>query len=233
MAFNPSEHMIRVQGNREYLPVAARLLWFREEHPDWSIETESLQIDVEKQYAIFHARIKDAQGRTRAGATKMENVRGFADYVEKAETGAVGRALAYCGYGTQFAPELEEGERLADAPAVSKGFKEAADIEARTSIAGGRGSGGGNGAVLPPPPKPEMTVEERESKQAWKRLYDRLDREQMPKDRDAIRDLFENLLGERKERYSTEEVNRAVTRFDAEFGGGGGAREEDGEYARA
>jgi hypothetical protein len=51
-----------------------------------------------------------------ATATKMENVRGFPDYLEKSETGAVGRALAFCGYGTQFAPELEESNRLADAP---------------------------------------------------------------------------------------------------------------------
>ena len=40
----------------------------------------------------------------------------FADYLEKAETRAVGRALAMCGYGTQFAPELEERERIVDSP---------------------------------------------------------------------------------------------------------------------
>jgi hypothetical protein len=56
-----------------------------------------------------------------ATATKMENVRGFPDYLEKAETGSVGRALAYCGFGTQFAPELEEESRFADAPYASSG----------------------------------------------------------------------------------------------------------------
>ena len=36
---------------------------------------------------------------------------------EKAETKAVGRALAMLGYGTQFAAdELDEGERIADTP---------------------------------------------------------------------------------------------------------------------
>jgi hypothetical protein len=35
---------------------------------------------------------------------------------EKDETGAVGRALAMCGYGTLQAPEFDEGDRLADAP---------------------------------------------------------------------------------------------------------------------
>ena len=41
---------------------------------------------------------------------------GFPDYIEKAETGAIGRALAMCGYGTLQAPEFDEQDRLADAP---------------------------------------------------------------------------------------------------------------------
>ena len=40
---------------------------------------------------------------------------------EKAETKAVGRALAMLGYGTQFAPELDEGERIVDSPVERKG----------------------------------------------------------------------------------------------------------------
>lgn len=120
MAFDPKRHMMRVQGGKEYLPVSARLIWFREEHPDWGIMTESVEINLEKQYAIFKAVIMDENGKTMATATKMENVRGFADYLEKAETGSVGRALAYCGYGTQFAPELEEGERIADTPRTAR-----------------------------------------------------------------------------------------------------------------
>jgi 16S rRNA (adenine1518-N6/adenine1519-N6)-dimethyltransferase len=123
MAFDKSKHLIRVQGGREYLPVSARLVWFREEHPDWSIVTNPVEINLEKQYAIFSATIMNPEGRIMATATKMENVRGFGDYMEKAETGAVGRALAYCGYGTQFAPELEEGTRLADAPFAPGGAR--------------------------------------------------------------------------------------------------------------
>jgi hypothetical protein len=60
--------------------------------------------------------IKDASGRIIATARKRETENGFPDYIEKAETGAVGRALAMCGYGTLQAPEFDEGERLADAP---------------------------------------------------------------------------------------------------------------------
>jgi hypothetical protein len=41
--------------------------------------------------------------------------------MEKAETGAIGRALALIGYGTQFcADELDEGDRIVDAPVAKK-----------------------------------------------------------------------------------------------------------------
>ena len=46
----------------------------------------------------------------------MEKAASFPDYVEKAETGAIGRALAALGYGTQFAPELNEQHRIVDSP---------------------------------------------------------------------------------------------------------------------
>lgn len=102
-------------GGKEYLQVAHRLVWFREERADWSIETKPLHFDGTG--AVFQATIKDASGRIVATATKSETKQGFADYIEKAETGAVGRALAYCGYGTQFCgDELDEGARIADAP---------------------------------------------------------------------------------------------------------------------
>jgi hypothetical protein len=109
MAFNVKRYLIKVQGGRYYLPVAARLVWFRDEHPDWRVETEPLEIDVERGVAIFRARVMDEQGNVLATGTKMETREGFADWIEKAETGAIGRALAVAGFGTQFAPELSEG----------------------------------------------------------------------------------------------------------------------------
>ena len=108
MSFDPKRYVIKVQGNREYLPVSARLIWFRSEHPDWGIVTEAIEINHEKQFAVFRASIFNEDGRLIATATKKEDVKGFGDYIEKAETGSVGRALAMCGYGAQFAPELEE-----------------------------------------------------------------------------------------------------------------------------
>lgn len=120
MTFDVKKHLIKVQGGKEYLPVAQRLVWFREEHPDWSIVTEPVMIDTEKGHAIFKATVYTSEGKAVGSGTKMETSRGFPDFVEKAETGSIGRALAVCGYGTQFAPELEEGERIVDSPQHTK-----------------------------------------------------------------------------------------------------------------
>ena len=98
----------------DYLPVAARIAWFRLEHPDWSIITK--EIKAAPKATVMKAIIKDEKGRVLATARKRESEAGFADYIEKAETGAIGRALAMCGYGTLQAPEFDEEERLADAP---------------------------------------------------------------------------------------------------------------------
>jgi len=116
MAFDPKQHVIRVRGGQEYLEVKWRLVWFRDEHPDWGIETQPIEINIQEGRAIFAARVFNAEGRLMATGTKMETRNDFGDFVEKAETGAIGRALAMCGYGTQFAPELAEGARIVDAP---------------------------------------------------------------------------------------------------------------------
>jgi len=105
--------LLNLKG-KDYLQAAHRIQWFREEKPDWSIETDCVTTSPES--SIFKATIKDASGKIIATAHKSETVKGFADHMEKAETGAISRALALCGYGTQFAQELDEGERLADSP---------------------------------------------------------------------------------------------------------------------
>lgn len=106
--------LLNLRG-KEYLQVQHRLVWMREEHADWSISTVMLK--AEKDIALARAEIRDGQGNLLASAHKTETPSGFGDFVEKAETGAIGRALAFCGYGTQFcADELDEGKRLADSP---------------------------------------------------------------------------------------------------------------------
>lgn len=105
--------LLILQG-KPYLQVAYRLVWFREEHPHATIETKVIELN--DKFTVFKAIICDESGRILATAHKREDVSHFKDNLEKSETGAIGRALALCGYGTQFAPELDEAERLADSP---------------------------------------------------------------------------------------------------------------------
>jgi hypothetical protein len=108
--------MSDIKGQK-YLQVAYRLVWFREEHPTWSISTEIIEWDREKKWIVIKAHIIDDNNRMIAEALKTGSAANFPmGYIEKAETGAIGRALAMCGYGTQFEPEFDEGEQLADAP---------------------------------------------------------------------------------------------------------------------
>lgn len=105
--------LLNLKG-KDYLPVAQRLVWFREEKPLWGIETSFLAL--ESDFAIAKAEVKDEAGRVIASAHKREDAKHFPDFMEKAETGAIGRALAEVGYGTQFAPELDEEDRIVDTP---------------------------------------------------------------------------------------------------------------------
>ena len=121
MSFNPNDYLIALKG-KPYLEVKWRLVWFRNENPDWGIQTTPVKIDLDAKYAIFKATITDQHGRIIAEGTKMEDIKGFSDFVEKAETGSIGRALGICGYGTQFAPEFDEivpgveNPRIVDSP---------------------------------------------------------------------------------------------------------------------
>ena len=108
--------LMNIRG-KPYLQVAHRLIWFREDHPAWRISTRIVSGEVTSHFAVVRAEISDSEGTLIASAHKLETEKGFPDFLEKAETGAIGRALALIGYGTQFcADELNEGNRLADSP---------------------------------------------------------------------------------------------------------------------
>lgn len=124
MAFNPNDHLMSLKG-KEYLQVMWRLVWFRDEKPLWCIDTQLEQLT--DNHAVFSAKIYDENGVLKSAGYGSESIKDFRDYIEKAETKAVGRALAMLGYGTQFAPEMDECEdgkdRIVDSPVPKKAQK--------------------------------------------------------------------------------------------------------------
>jgi hypothetical protein len=182
--FNPNEHLMQLksrEGSKDYLPVQWRLVWFRELCPEGTIDTEEVEVDLDREmeeeifvwnsekrrsekvikrakgYARFRATITDGKGG-RATGTKSECAASFGDYIEKAETGAIGRALAALGYGTQFAPELSEEHRIVDSPVESgtpaveasengNGRKTLATVRPATARSNGTADGNGHPAT--------------------------------------------------------------------------------------
>lgn len=116
--FNPNDHMMKLKG-KDYLQVAWRLVWFRDIESgcgvQWGLQTELLEHGED--WAVFKATITNPEGKVISTGHGSESRKDFGDYLEKAETKAVGRALAMLGFGTQFAAdELDEGERIVDSP---------------------------------------------------------------------------------------------------------------------
>jgi len=142
--FNPKDHIIIISKwddrvkrvvNQNYLEAKWRLVWFREDHPDWIINTTiNLIKSGDNPFAsLAEAVIKDTQGVIKANGWGYEerieekydpelkkNKTVFnSKFVEKSETTAIARALAQLGYGTQWALEYEEGqtvEEISDSP---------------------------------------------------------------------------------------------------------------------
>ncbi len=130
--FSPNEHLLRIQG-KDYLPVRWRLVWFHQATGSRAgYVTVELEHDRQNGFAKFwcvawdgndenwrRVNIRgvelDVCGRVATGEGS-ETRADFHDYYEKAATKALGRALAGLSFGTQFAPELDEKQRVVDSP---------------------------------------------------------------------------------------------------------------------
>ncbi|MGQ9676861.1 MAG: hypothetical protein ACUVX1_14455 [Chloroflexota bacterium] len=111
--FSPERYVTKLQG-RDYLEVKWRLVWLRTEHPDAVITTELIQ--CANDFALFRATVS-IPGAGSATGWGSETPKDFRDYIEKAETKALGRALAALGYGTQFCEDYAEGTgKVVDSP---------------------------------------------------------------------------------------------------------------------
>jgi hypothetical protein len=127
--YDPNNHLMQLKG-RDYLNVQNRLLWFiRDQRAfisgglarvPYVIQTELVELDREAGFAHFKTYVRDVLGNesTMYGS---ESAKDFGDFVEKASTKSLGRALLALGYGTAFAPEMDEGERVVDAPVDRQG----------------------------------------------------------------------------------------------------------------
>jgi len=106
---------------KDYLMVAYRIQWFNEVVKSFRINTSFPVLTSEETVAQSTIEVLDESGKVirTAMGTKRETKKDFSDHTEKAETGAIGRAITMLGYGTQFAlADLDEGDRIIDSPVV-------------------------------------------------------------------------------------------------------------------
>jgi len=129
--FNPKEHIVKlVRTNRttgekitsDYLEAKWRLVWAKEEHPDWRIFPQVTLFPASEnsipESALASVEIWEGD-KVIAREFGYCEKKDFARFVEKAITTALGRALALLGYGTQWAQEFEEDlveEGTSDSP---------------------------------------------------------------------------------------------------------------------
>jgi hypothetical protein len=121
VGFRPKLSSIQSRGKSSpYLTVKQRVLWFRADHPEGSIETELVEHEAGA-YALIKCTVsflipnpdEPAFFTVTCTGYGSETRADFGDYLEKAETKAVGRALAHAGYGTEA---LDEGVPVDAAP---------------------------------------------------------------------------------------------------------------------
>ena len=91
---------VNIRG-REYLTVAYRIKQFRVDHPDWQIHTDIIHMDDDR--VVVRAEICDSAGVTVASGHAEEKRSASqinqTSALENCESSAVGRALAFAGYG--------------------------------------------------------------------------------------------------------------------------------------
>lgn len=112
--FDPAQHVRKLSTGGWYMDVKWRLIWLRRKHPAAVIETRQMSERI-TDLALFHTTITLPDGQGQADGWGSETPGDFRDYIEKAETKAIGRALAHLGFGT-FDAEPEPDGRIVDAP---------------------------------------------------------------------------------------------------------------------
>ena len=111
LSIDPEKEMIRVKGskNPDYLQVKHRMIMLRDMFREATHEEKIIFHDPDKRVAVVQATvtlppqdINYPDIRAVGMGVKSETGSDFGDYLEKAATGAMGRALYAVGIGAQF-----------------------------------------------------------------------------------------------------------------------------------
>ena len=152
--FDPTRHFTKISG-KDYLPVQWRLVWLRDRHPLAQVETALVQ--HQNGLAVFSAKVTlppqpfemvvEQTGEivrhlfsAHATGYGMAEAKEFGDYLEKAETKALGRALAALGFGTQFTDDYDDQPQQRSQPRQQQGVRQGPAVQARV----GEGQPAGN-----------------------------------------------------------------------------------------
>ena len=114
--------VVNIRG-KQYQTVALRVQQFRQDHPNWSIQTEVFERTNE--YVVMKASILDDTGRVLATGHAEEYRKSSSinatSALENCETSSLGRALAALGYlgGGEFASADELQNAINNKPAFN------------------------------------------------------------------------------------------------------------------
>lgn len=153
--FDPTRHLRQIRGPEgvtEYLDVKWRLVWLRSEHPDAQISTE--HVTLASDMAIFKAQVTIPGGGSATGYG-AESAQATTDFIEQAETKALGRALLALGFGTPPAAAAEGAPATATTPAARLVPASVEEVRSRSFTAPQPAQAPRELATPATPPRPE------------------------------------------------------------------------------
>lgn len=125
MLINKKRKYMKIQG-KDYVEVKDRVLQFREEKPDWSVDTTVISNCTETGCIVMKATVYDEQGKVRSSGHAHEwkdDPSSFVNktsHLENCETSAIGRALGLLGYGIMDSFASADEVRIAQSKASTQ-----------------------------------------------------------------------------------------------------------------
>ena len=93
------QRVMKINKN-PFIPAVHRIAWWRSVHPEHRFAFTVLEGGQNDKFAVVQATIFNGDGELIAQGTKSETMQDFpGGWIEKAETGALCRALAFLGFG--------------------------------------------------------------------------------------------------------------------------------------